>query len=231
MKFLFNSRLAPLMNRVAFVDGNIEQVVEAFLAWYQPLIERREWKLDVRKEQVTFEEALGRLEPLEYPEKHIFMTTKSKWIAFTDNRQQAEIGRIRQVSKRLDVQSVEVGAWERNVSDNPKSVNGWGGGYFTLNQGNDMTRSVSLMYNDKWDFDEYGEPLPFENMSAYKEKLAKNRLTPAMVDQYCKEIGIDLFNEDFYLPEKVAYVIETVGPRGNQKSLSLSEVRKSYQWE
>ena len=48
------------------------------------------------------------------------------------------------------------------------------------------------------EFSEYGTPLPFEQTEKYNERLKKNRLTVEMVEEYCKHLGIALFDLDFY---------------------------------
>ena len=45
---------------------------------------------------------------------------------------------------------------------------------------------------------EYGTPLPFEQTEKYTERLKKNRLTVEMIEEYCKHLGISLFDLDFY---------------------------------
>jgi hypothetical protein len=92
---------------------------------------------------------------------------------------------------------------------------------------------MMLSDQDGWEFDNYGEPLPFEDVEKYKEKFARNRFTPEMLDTYLNECGIDFFNEDFYMPHgSKAYIIEQVRlPFENEVPMSLEEMRKECMYE
>jgi hypothetical protein len=86
---------------------------------------------------------------------------------------------------------------------------------------------------DRWEFDNHGEPFPFEDLKKYKEKLARNRFTPEMLDKYLKEFGREFFNEDFYMPQgSKAYIIERITPPcENEMPVSLEEMRKHLKYE
>ena len=59
-------------------------------------------------------------------------------------------------------------------------------------------RSVLAHRESRWEFEEWGEPFPFEELEQYQARRIKDRLTPEMVERYCSHFGIDLFNPDFY---------------------------------
>ena len=125
---------------------------------------------------------------------------------------------------------IYVSAWPSKYK---RVVNGWGGGVFTYCEGDDQIRHLMLSDQDRWEFDNYGAPLPFEEVEKYREKFARNRFTPEMLDKYLKEFGIDFFNEDFFMPPgSKAYIIEQVRPPyENEKPMSLEEMRKSCMYE
>jgi hypothetical protein len=45
-----------------------------------------------------------------------------------------------------------------------------------------------------------GDPLPFEKPEYYQARRVRDRFTDAMLEEYCRALGIDLFNENFYGP-------------------------------
>ena len=85
----------------------------------------------------------------------------------------------------------------------------------------------------KWEFDQSGTPLPFENTEKYKEKLARNRLTPEILQQYLLHYGIDFFNDDFYMHEgSKAYIIEYIRNKyDNEEPKTLHKRRIELKYE
>lgn len=60
-------------------------------------------------------------------------------------------------------------------------------------------RDIAVSFDDrKWYFDSSGVPLPFENTFSYAAKRIRDRLTPAMVIEYCHHLGVRPFDETFY---------------------------------
>jgi hypothetical protein len=53
-------------------------------------------------------------------------------------------------------------------------------------------------------FDE-GEPLWFENISYYKQRIKKNRLNKSIIIEYLKSLGWDVNNEIFWLSSTELY--------------------------
>ena len=61
-------------------------------------------------------------------------------------------------------------------------------------------RSIELQRDSgrRWSFNQYGDPLPFEDTAAYTARRLTDRLTPRMLADYCAALGVDAFNDDFY---------------------------------
>jgi hypothetical protein len=234
MRYLFNSEFSPLMNRIGFIKADIDLVVAAFTEWFFNTPQSNKGRPITKTGNLSVRQLLKELLPFYFPVKYAFIPTRSNWLAYVDNRslECGSAGFTRKIGSLLNVQSLEIGAWEKNWWNDPKPVNGWGGGFFTLNNCNDVIRSVSLMYDDTWDFDVAGEPLPFEEIDRYAEKFAKNRFTPEMLERYCKAMGIDFFNEDFYAPEgTTSFLIEeTRPPWPNEIPVSFEKMRANYKW-
>jgi hypothetical protein len=245
MRFPFDNKFAPLMETIGFTESNLDLVLKKYLEWILPQIDEKivNSKTDktwneynekmpiIHKLQCSFEELINASLPFYYPYKIILFETKSNWIGCFENNMTSLI-RINQAAVRIDEhkQSIGVRAWENAFG---KRVNGWGGGLFTLDEGITTKRIIMLSDQDKWEFDEYGEPLPFEDIEKYKEKYARNRFTPEMLQKYLLHYGIDYFNDDFYMPPgSKAYIIEHVRDKyEHEETKTLQQRRIELKYE
>lgn len=226
MKFLFNGKYAPLTDGIAFIDAPVDNVLET-------IIDRFENKLKIKtktsKVTTCFEDLLINSLPFMLPRKIIIFETKNKWTGFIQNNLRTEVHHADVIASSINVKIVAGEAWLSNYG---KTINGWGGGTFSYMEKGRFIRHLMLSDQDRWQFDQSGEPLPFEDLEKYKEKFARNRFTPEMLDKYLKEFGIDFFNEDFYMPlGSKAYIIEEVRPPyPNEKPISLEARRKELNY-
>jgi hypothetical protein len=82
------------------------------------------------------------------------------------------------------------------------------------------------MMNDggKWEFDEIGDRLPFEEAETYKAKRIRDRFPVELLARYLKHLSLDPFDEQFYCPQAV--LVEKEGPSAPAlKEYCLEEVR------
>lgn len=229
MRFLFNGKYAPLTDGIAFIDAPIEDVVKGRIKWaeetnFSPVFHK------VIEVNSGFEDLLIKSLPFFYPAKQIFFETRSKWIGFIENNFRTEVHHAAVIARYAGGEKNVAGeAWLSNYG---KTINGWGGGTFSYMEKGRFIRHLMLSDQDRWQFDQSGEPFPFEDLEKYKEKFARNRFTPEMLDKYLKEFGIDFFNEDFYMPPgSKAYIIEEVRPPyPNEKPISLEARRKELNY-
>ena len=68
-------------------------------------------------------------------------------------------------------------------------------------------RLVRAMWDDRWDFYEEGEPMPFEQTERYTERLRRKRLTNDMVLDYAKALGWDLRDPAFWTSDQDAWYL------------------------
>ena len=68
-------------------------------------------------------------------------------------------------------------------------------------------RLVRVMWDDRWDFYEEGEPMPFEQTERYTERLRRKRLTNDMVLDYAKALGWDLRDPAFWTSDQDAWYL------------------------
>lgn len=246
MRFPFDNKFAPLTDGFGFIEIDLESALKKYLEWITPQIEKRikmseiekgwndynEKLPKVTKFEGSFEELINASLPFFYPQKTILFETKSNNIGYLENIRDTEIRRIGIIANNINAlkQSIGVRAWGNSFG---KIANGWGGGTFILFEGNDFKRSIELTDQEKWQFDQGGEPLPFEDTEKYKEKFARNRFTPEMLQKYLLHYKIDYFNDDFYMPEgSKAYIIEHIrDPYPDEIPKTLKERRIELKYE
>lgn len=84
-------------------------------------------------------------------------------------------------------------------------------------------RYVYALRESRWEFREYGERLPFEEVENYTARKIRDRLTLPMLERYCHHFGIRLLDPDFYSGD--GYIIHDTGPLG---SLPSGEIVKLF---
>lgn len=251
MKFIFDNKFAPQTDGIAFIKCDIDLALEKYLEWILPQINNRidnqklfpesDWNAYnerlpiVTEHKGTFIELIERLQPLYYPQKTLFFQCKNGWVGYLENINGTETRRITQISSRINenMNSIGVQAWQ---GGGRKIANGWSGGSFSLYSGKEnygLKRHIMLSDQDRWEFDQSGTPLPFEEIEKYNEKLVRNRFTPEMLQRYLLEFGIDFFNEDFYMPAgSKAYIIEYVRDKfDNEEPKTLKQRRIELNYE
>ena len=227
IKFLFNAQYAPLTDTMSFIKTPIDDAIKAYEQWTANQVK----PITKRKTEFSgnFEQLLLKSLPFTYPWRDVFFEAKNGWTGHYTNLNTITYA-ANNVARLLNVTMIYIAAW---ASKYKRIVNGWGGGVFSFYNGENLIRHMMLSDQDGWDFDNYGEPFPFEDVEKYKEKFARNRFTPEMLDKYLKEFGIDFFNEDFYMPYgSKAYIMEHVRPPfENEVPMSLRDMRKRCMYE
>ncbi|QHC56602.1 hypothetical protein [Rathayibacter tanaceti] len=69
-------------------------------------------------------------------------------------------------------------------------------------------RVIELTQDSRWTFHTYGDPLPFEEVSAYTNRRIADRFTPEMLADYCATYGLHPFDDDFF--PGPSYILEQV---------------------
>lgn len=226
MHILFSGDLVPLTNGFGFVKADFNEAVDIYNNW---MIGNKASDFTKISLDMSFRDALVKLPPFQFYNRAILFKTNSEWVGYTNNNiVTAEIGKINVVGRTLKSETVQVKAYPPTTDLN---ANGWCvGGFLYQNFKTDAFRSIFFSYQDRWELDLSGDPLPFELIEKYKEKRVKDRFTPEMLDFYCKSVGIDFFNEDFYLGGKDNIVLFTRERPlyDNEIPQPLEEARKIY---
>ena len=86
-------------------------------------------------------------------------------------------------------------------------------------------RTISLSYDGtRWSFDVSGTPQDFEDLEAYRSRRIRDRFTSEMLERYCKALGIEVFDPEFYGPESMFFESDVV-MAADGLVLSLNEVQ------
>lgn len=241
MQLLLDDALAPVTSEIGFLEAQRDDVVEAFSRWMTDVLRARGIKLQERKIRAPLKETLLALEPLTSVEalRYLFVPTRSKWVAYFDNgwRGTDAFGVISYLSELLGVRGVRVTAVENTIRTLDKETLGNYGAltlevYGSEGDGLGITRSISLM-NDggRWAFELSGTPFPFEDLEKYKSKKLTERFSFEDLVSYTSHLGLQPFQEEFYLPESdpEAVLMEKVGaPVKGLQRYSLQQARADY---
>jgi hypothetical protein len=234
---MYDGKYAPLGEHLCFVKATPSEVLAAFDSWYKKLnwggtpYEGYEGKFEIYNVSGTLIDVFQSLSPYDNDLKMALIPTNSEWTAFMSSR--PGLGLLLNACGVLLSNPVII---VRSIlSDFGKKTNGWGGGAFSISEGFNRIRGISLMMNDfdRWEFNTSGNEQPFEETEKYKERFVKNRFTPDMLDRYLKHFGINYYDENFYMPAgSIATLIELKRPMYDYEfEKSLEQLRTYLMYE
>lgn len=209
---LFLFKYAPITTHLVFIEMDAQELTEKLRKRNQEICQMWEfpWTVGVDKVQGTsLEDKLKALLPLSSGYRDFLISqTKSGWSTYISNN----------FERGTDVHSQPgyyARTWKVKVLSliMTQDIRGGqpGSTQFVLRDENNVCEEQRIRYvlahkESRWEFEEYGQRLPFEDVEQYSAKRIKDRLTPAMLERYCAHLGIDLFNPDFY--EGDAWVVK-----------------------
>lgn len=221
MRTLLAEQYAPITSRIGYVEYPFDDTVELFAAW------RRGLGDDINVIDATadgFPFAIHRLEPLSIPGVTRWLLVEAgRWTAYFDNSllgtdafspigYMAEVARVRGliICAIADVPGWRLGGaqWEL-LADHPTT---W------LN----YERQVSCIHDgDRWRWDTFGEPLPFEQVERYRARRIRDRFDSHLVEAYSQAVGLDVFEPSTYGP-RIAFIEDRRPPRPGVESIERS---------
>lgn len=78
-----------------------------------------------------------------------------------------------------------------------------------INKTLDNERIVySMIDSDKWTFYEQGNSVYFEEITNYQKRIIKKRLNSEILIQYCKRIGFNIEDDDFFKSQGSAFFLK-----------------------
>lgn len=194
-----------------FVKAPADAVARELVAWHDEL--RFEPKL--RRIEGGLAESAPSVMPLTLirPLRRLLVGTSSEWTAYFDSgiRGGDPGPPVQVLSERLGVASCTVTAIP--FQGESGAVENLLGGIVLNWDDNDRKtgRSVALIEGEgrgsRYHFEALGTVQPWGHPERYSARSKRDRFTFDMLDEYCKALGIDAFNLDFY--SGPSYLVES----------------------
>lgn len=218
MNRLLDGEFSPTTDEIAF----FEQRPEVIRDWLVARAEDEDNLAGVHRVEGDLRALLPLLAPLLYtPSRFLIVPTRSAWNAhFNNTFTGTDTSFTGAVAERTQCRSVRMVCVPNTIQGEKGRL---GATMFEL-YGPEKThwlneiRTVSAVNEgERWIFETSGKPQPFERPGAYKARRVRDRFPQELLAEYLLALGIDAFNEDFYLPDRWAYVVEEKGIPGDRE--------------
>lgn len=209
---------------------SLEQSAEFLLKWRRELYGR----VERRALEEPFPEVLHRLEPLVGGARpRELLVSHGKWTAYFDSKLNgtdalSTIGHMSRTLKRQGVVATSI--------PHTHGANGFQGGRMGMvgfvllgplpTSFANHVRSVHVAFDGRWEFNATGTEQAFEEIGAYSAQRVRDRFTADMLERYCCELGIDLFDETAYGPRAILFESDVAIP----DPPTLMTLRQAQQW-
>ena len=204
MKYLLDNELAPLTFNWGFLEAPVDAVNAAYVRWQKTILHTAK----VTIINLPLADALRRLEPLDSGSQRVlFLSTTGRWTACFDNGSKGGNTStfVGELSQQMKCRGVACGCIPNTLTrSDVRKFGTWGAVKFTLFAPErrdflNIERSVSVINDVRgWTFNSVGRVQDFEQVERYAARRIANRFTPEMLEDYCRALGIDLFDEGFY---------------------------------
>ncbi|HEX2864623.1 MAG TPA: hypothetical protein VHN99_08635 [Deinococcales bacterium] len=236
---LLNGRYAPITFGMAFIEAGLDAVAEGMRDWDRELEQRRLLsRPDARREvRGSLDDLLAPFPPFTYSDsKWLLLETAGPWTAYLNNCSQGTDAPAVAMTlpRRLKCRSVRIQVIPNTASDrHPERPGTFGSMLFELNgpekaPGLNTIRRVHAINDGPWKWVGTGDPLPFENLEAYTAKRIRDRLTGAMIVDYCAHFGIFPDDPAFFGRRGVFGERQPYEREGPPVYLSFQEAREKY---
>jgi hypothetical protein len=154
-----------------------------------------------------------------YP-RYIITPTRTNWVIFFDNNIIGDIywSVFRNMAERLKIRSVGILIDNNEIArlqNRPFGMKFW---YADSRDRQTIDRCVTLIRDgNKWEFDQYGDPLPFEKAEVYLNRKKADRLSIALISEYLACLGIDSESDDFLIPEQSLGIKRYIQPQTDEQ--------------
>lgn len=206
MRTLLSERFAPTTTAIGFLELPLGEAAAGLERWRRTLYKR----VAVERSPDAFPEVLRRLEPLtggSAPRE--LLVAAGDWTAYFDGslRGTDAAPPISYLARELGCRGVAIMS-QPHTEGVPGIRNGrYGAVQFQLvgpvqTDWLNYVRTISVTHDgSRWSFDASGSPQDFEDLEAYRSRRIRDRFTSEMLERYCKALGIEVFDPEFYGPE------------------------------
>ncbi|RPJ39774.1 MAG: hypothetical protein EHM21_15355 [Chloroflexi bacterium] len=233
-QLLLKDHLAPITSSLGFIEGETSRTVEVFIGWQKEVQKKgslAQFLLsNARSHNISgnLEQIFRSLLPLQKigASRFLFIPTRTGWTAFVDNGYRgtdpAAIAHLANLLKSRSVWIVSIPHPLQNAGVPRKGRQGalifevYG---HTRTHWLNLIRSIRLE-NDagEWQFEQSGEPLPFEQARRYFDF--------DLMKRYLQELGLTPFEENFYLPDSNGAILVEINKPWKAENVSLEEARR-----
>ena len=224
------------------IEMETTRLVDCYMGWRNEL--NQEFPRSKRKKYTlnqvdgSLEDVLLKLVPLCVvdADRILFIPTKSNWTAFFGNNfRGTDPSPISYLAERCKCRTIRIVATPFIMKKDESR--GFEGALILEVFGPENTgtmiqntlRSIRLEKDiGRWSFDLTGNPFPFEQLDRYEKRNKKDRFTMEMMVEYLMELGIDAFQEEFYLPPGSKSTLIRVRHSYKMRHLSIDEAIHYY---
>ena len=197
------ARYLPVTRAIAFIEAPFDVASDAALEWYAGTYRRsgRDWTVTRDDCPGSFEEKMRSLLPLMTVRVNKWLlieTADPAWCAWFGNaaRGNSDVrSGSEQIGKLLRTRVVDIIATRDVPGGQPGSMQFRWIDWSTEPK---TRRYIASHRESRWEFEQSGSPLPFEELDAYEARRIKDRLTLERLDRYCRHLGIHPFDPAFY---------------------------------
>jgi hypothetical protein len=205
---LLANAYAPTTFSFGFVQSPFAEFSEAFISWQKEISSKFGVGIEFTHFSAPLPVALSRLEPLTTPlDRYLLVETRSNWSAIFSNGLRVNdvaspVGYLPTVLKcrGLNVASIP----DRSDKAGRDGLQVYGAVTFTLcgPEKTDWMNRIRHVGVTKdvggWEFAAQGEIQPYENAECYLKRRLVDRFTVEMLESYCRALGIELFDANFF---------------------------------
>jgi hypothetical protein len=229
-QLLLADRFAPITNQILLFDLPLEQALEAYLEW-QSRIWKKHATITSRPVTGDLEAILHQLEPMRTGQtnREILVPTSANWTALFNNCDTGPdlVGAMHVVSDNTGCQALRITINQWDFDGVRREAVFLDSMAFELY--GPIKRGLMAWINDsdRWAFDTWGAPQPFERTDVYSRRRIRDRLSIELIAEYAAELGLRPFDHDFYAPDRIAALVELDwSSRGHPvRDVSLSQVQ------
>ncbi|MFK0005077.1 hypothetical protein [Paenarthrobacter sp. NPDC090522] len=235
-KLLLGGQWAPVTTTIGYLKQPLNKAAVAWREWLQSSPYQSEVGIGVTAHTGTLPELLEKLLPLGYGMRWLLVETRNpEWTAVFHNTR--DDPNLRFPLKELPLSH---GVTTIGVTDEPKNIKRmpegpargrWGGRDLTVYDQNGLRRFLSLYNSEPWKFAENGEPYDFENTEQYLSPRAVDCFPHETLVEICRNLELDPFEEDFYVPKGRGIMLEILMDPDNPPpgdKYTLAEARAGY---
>jgi hypothetical protein len=230
VRTLLDERFAPVTSTVGFLEVPLPEAAAALEEWRRSLYPR----VTCVPVEEEFPEALHGLEPLTSGARpRELLVAVGSWTAYFDNSLDGTdaISAIGVLSRHLKCQGLAIETVPHTIGLPGVKKGRSGGVQFTLfgpikTDFLNYVRSIAVVFDgSRWVFVSTGTEQMFEDPRAYEARRVRDRFTSDMLERYCQELGVNVFDAASYGPDCVLIESEVIMPP-NGAVMTLREAQK-----